>query len=69
MIDRKVIGAGRWRRECLRTLLLNRVELSLYNKGHLYKCNKRPEAYLEHLQASKKELLQKTCQLKEVAGS
>ena len=53
-------GAGRWMGECLRTLVLNRVELSLYNKGHLYMCNnKKPEAYSEHSQASKKELLQK----------
>ena len=30
--------------ECLRTFVLNRVELSLHNKGHPYICNKRPEA-------------------------
>ena len=63
------MGVGRWRGECLRTLLLNRIELSLYNKGHLHTCNKRPGAYSEHLQASKKDLLQKSYQLKEGARS
>ena len=48
MIDGKAITGGAVKREVgkyLRTLVLNRAELSLHDKGHLYICiyNKRPE--------------------------
>ena len=69
MIVGKAMGVGRWSRECLRTLILNRVELGSYNKGHLYISNKRQEAYSTHSQASNKELLQKSYHIKEVGGS
>ena len=44
VIDGKVMIGGAIRGACLRTLVLNKVVLSLYNKGHSYICNKRPEA-------------------------
>ena len=49
--------------------ILNRVELSLYDKGHLHICNERTEAFSEHSQTSKKELSQKRYYLKEIGES
>ena len=46
--------------------ILNRVELSLYDKGHLHICNERTEAFSEHSQTSKKELSKKGYYLKEI---
>ena len=49
--------------------ILNRVELSLHDKGHLHICNERPETYPEHSQTSKKELSRKRYYLKEIGES